>query len=133
MSADLEQARVAARDTESPHLLGNYEGLRSDPQALVGLLATADKRTDAVIRDVGDVRARLMDDPNLPPVQLPPWLPSGRCPPSTCCATWPTSWTRTSASSCACPVASGAPAGRSPTAGFSPSTRWTPQRPAGRH
>ncbi|MCX5191291.1 hypothetical protein [Streptomyces sp. NBC_00268] len=72
MSADLEQARVAARDTESPHLLGNYEGLRSDPQALVGLLATADKRTDAVIRDVGDVRARLMDDPNLPPVQLPP-------------------------------------------------------------
>ncbi|MFF2126537.1 hypothetical protein ACFVW1_14245 [Streptomyces olivochromogenes] len=72
MSADLEQARVAARGTESPHLLGNYEGLRSDPQALVGLLATADKRTDAVIRDVGDVRVRLLDDPNLPPVQLPP-------------------------------------------------------------
>ncbi|MFF2133289.1 hypothetical protein ACFVW1_49780, partial [Streptomyces olivochromogenes] len=81
MRADLAQARVAAPDTESLRLLGYYEGLQSDPQALVGLLATADEPTDAIIADeltdaiirhVSDVRARLLDDPNLPPVQLPP-------------------------------------------------------------
>jgi hypothetical protein len=72
MRADLARARVAAPETESPDLLGYYEGLQSDPHALVGLLATADELTRAIIRDVGEVRARLLDDPNLPPVQLPP-------------------------------------------------------------
>ncbi|MEU7289606.1 hypothetical protein AB0A81_30745 [Streptomyces flaveolus] len=72
MRADLAQARVAAPDTESPRLLGYYEDLRSGFQSLAGLPATADELTDAIIRDVGDVRARLLDDPNLPPAQLPP-------------------------------------------------------------